>query len=69
MKKKLAFILIVTLLSIGSSTAQYENNWAVGLKVGEPLGLNIRKYFSYGNRVFDLNVGSFGQRQIGRAHV
>jgi hypothetical protein len=60
MKKKFVFILIVTLLSIGNSSAQYENNWAVGLKVGEPLGLNIRKYFSYGNRVFDLNVGSFG---------
>jgi hypothetical protein len=60
MKNKLAFTLIVTLICVGSSFAQYENNWAVGLKVGEPLGLNIRKYFSYGDRVFDVNVGSFG---------
>lgn len=60
MKNKLAIILTVTLLSVGSSFAQYDKNWAVGLKVGEPLGLNIRKYFSYGDRVFDVNVGSFG---------
>ena len=60
MKNKIAITLIFALLSIGSAFSQYENNWAVGLKVGEPLGLNIRKYFSYGERVFDVNVGSFG---------
>jgi hypothetical protein len=60
MKSKLALTLIITLISVGRIFAQYENNWAVGLKVGEPLGLNIRKYFSYGDRVFDVNIGSFG---------
>lgn len=60
MKNKLALTLIITLVSFGSVFAQYENNWAVGLKIGEPLGLNIRKYFSYGDRVFDVNIGSYG---------
>lgn len=60
MKNKLAFTLIITFICLGTAFGQYENNWAVGLKVGEPLGLNIRKYFSYGDRVFDVNVGAYG---------
>lgn len=60
MKKSIVTTLIISLVFIGNSFAQYENNWAVGLKVGEPLGLNIRKYFSYGDKAFDMNVGSFG---------
>ena len=43
----------------GASFAQ-DRNWAVGLKIGEPLGLNVRKYFKDGDRAFDFNVGSFG---------
>ncbi len=60
MKNKLAITLLITFLSFGSVFAQYENNWAVGLKIGEPVGLNIRKYFSYGDRAFDINVGTYG---------
>ena len=40
--------------------AQYNNNVAVGLRIGEPLGLNIRKYFQYGDKAFDLNIGTYG---------
>lgn len=40
--------------------AQYERNWALGLRVGEPVGINIRKYFMGGDRAFDLNVGTYG---------
>ncbi|MCP9767426.1 hypothetical protein EGI22_05850 [Lacihabitans sp. LS3-19] len=60
MKKRTILTLTLTILGLSGAFAQYENNWALGLKVGEPLGLNIRKYFSYGDRSFDVNVGSFG---------
>jgi hypothetical protein len=36
-----------------------EKNGPVGLRLGDPSGLNVKKYF--GNRnAFDLNVGSYG---------
>jgi hypothetical protein len=55
------FLTLSFFILIGfKSKAQYQNNWALGLKVGEPLALNIRKYFSYGDRAFDLNIGSYG---------
>ena len=41
-----------------AALAQY-NNWSVGFRIGEPSGLNIRKYF--GNKhAFDLNIGTYG---------
>ena len=42
------------------SYAQYDSNFALGLRVGEPLGLNIRKYFQYGDKAFDVNIGTYG---------
>ncbi|GAB3893548.1 hypothetical protein GCM10028825_34410 [Spirosoma agri] len=38
--------------------AQY-NNWAVGFRLGDPSGINVRKYFG-NNHAFDLNVGTYG---------
>lgn len=38
--------------------AQY-NNWSVGFRIGEPSGVNIRKYFG-SNHAFDLNIGTYG---------
>lgn len=36
-------------------------NWAVGFRLGEPLGINVRKYFGTERNVaFDLNIGTFG---------
>ncbi len=40
------------------ASAQY-NNWAVGVRIGEPSGLNVRKYFGT-NHAFDLNIGTYG---------
>lgn len=56
--KKIFLIAIVAVLGIGSSQAQY-NNWAVGFKLGEPTGLNIRKYFGDNNAI-DVTVGTYG---------
>ncbi|MFC5408068.1 hypothetical protein ACFPMF_02015 [Larkinella bovis] len=57
------FFFISILLLIGLTTTRQAsaqtNNWAVGFRIGEPSGVNIRKYFG-NNHAFDLNIGSFG---------
>ncbi|WP_229236294.1 hypothetical protein [Emticicia sp. TH156] len=60
--KKTLFLLIpaIILSSVNLVQAQYDNNWAVGFRLGEPLGANIRKYFQDGARAFDVNVGTYG---------
>jgi len=60
--RKLTFFCMLA-LSIGLATpnqalAQY-NNWSVGFRIGEPSGLNVRKYFG-SNHAFDLNIGTYG---------
>jgi hypothetical protein len=55
--KKLALILICT-LSFGFAQAQ-NDNWAVGFKLGEPTGVNIRKYFNNINAI-DVTIGTYG---------
>ena len=61
MKKSL---LLVTLALLGwlmipnTARAQY-NNWSVGFRIGDPSGVNIRKYFGQ-NHAFDLNIGTYG---------
>ncbi|WP_345027068.1 hypothetical protein [Ravibacter arvi] len=55
--KKLIFTLI-GFLSISLAHAQYDN-FAVGFKLGEPTGINIRKYFNNINAL-DLTVGTYG---------
>lgn len=68
MNRKL--LLIVAFLGIGISTsfAQNYNNWAVGLKVGEPVGLNVRKYFDSGSKNVDINFGTYGFLWGGTRH-
>lgn len=70
MKKQLTLLTLVILATF-SASAQYDNNWALGLRVGEPLGVNVRKYFQQGDRAFDVNIGTYGflygrQRDYGR---
>ncbi len=61
MKKFIPLFMLVLLgwlMVPNRAQAQY-NNWAVGFRVGEPSGVNIRKYFG-SNHAFDLNVGTYG---------
>ncbi len=51
-------LTIITLLLIHTAQAQYDN-WAVGFKLGEPTGVNIRKYFNNINAL-DLTIGTYG---------
>lgn len=58
--KKLLFLFLFSFGLNAVSFAQYQSNWAVGLRVGEPLGLNIRKYYDEGGKTFDVNIGTYG---------
>ncbi|MCU0325419.1 MAG: hypothetical protein MUF45_09235 [Spirosomaceae bacterium] len=61
MKRLTAIITFaLMIISLSDTFAQYDYNWAVGFRVGEPLGLNIRKYFRNGDRAFDVNLGTYG---------
>lgn len=57
--KKIIILALITLSSL-EGYAQYERNFALGVKLGEPVALNIRKYFQYGDKTFDVNVGTYG---------
>lgn len=59
MKKQFSLLACICLIST-SSFSQYDSNWALGLRVGEPLGVNVRKYFDLGDKAFDVNVGTYG---------
>lgn len=61
MKKLILLLSLVFLCALFASSraqAQY-NNWSVGFRLGEPAGVNIRKYFG-SNHAFDLNFGTYG---------
>lgn len=55
--KKLA-LTVICALSFGLAQAQYDN-WAVGFKLGEPTGVNIRKYFNNIHAI-DVTIGTYG---------
>lgn len=57
--KKLVLLSFAIVASL-QSYAQYEQNFAIGVKFGEPVGLNVRKYFQYGDKAFDVNFGTYG---------
>jgi hypothetical protein len=55
--KKIIFTIIFAVSVVFVSNAQ-EQKWAVGARLGEPSGLNIRKYFD--ENAFEINVGTYG---------
>lgn len=55
--KKLA-LTVICALCFGMAHAQYDN-WAVGFKLGEPTGVNIRKYFN-NIHALDVTIGTYG---------
>jgi len=64
MKTCLSLVLLGVLSLTLSSSAQAQGepkSWAVGLRLGEPLGLNVRKYLGEDrNHAFDVSVGAIG---------
>lgn len=51
--------LVALLLSLSHGASAQYTNWAFGFRLGEPSGVNIRKYFG-DNHAFDLNIGTYG---------
>ena len=60
MKKSIILVVVIVLIFSHDISAQYTDNVAVGLRIGEPLGINVRKYFQYGDKAFDVNFGTYG---------
>ena len=61
MKKAVRGNLIILLIwstIIGASAQTQTKDWAVGLKVGEPLGINVRKYGD--KNALDVTLGTYG---------
>src|SRR3990172_8071769 len=54
-KIKFTFLTTFGLLSAFSCFSQ-EYNWGVGLRVGDPMGITVKKYLT-DNRALELNVG------------
>jgi hypothetical protein len=54
----LSAILIAFMAIPKQALAQY-NNWAFGFRIGDPSGVNVRKYFGQ-NHAFDINIGTYG---------
>ncbi|MGA0556603.1 hypothetical protein ACO2Q8_08130 [Larkinella sp. VNQ87] len=55
----LLFFFLLIGLTITEKAQAQTNNWAVGFRIGEPAGINVRKYFG-DNHAFDLNIGTYG---------
>lgn len=55
------FLAVATFVVSFTHAQDGPKSWAVGFRVGEPLGLNLRKYFGETqNHAFDVNVGTYG---------
>lgn len=60
MRKLFRVFCAAALLYGVSITAQaQQKNWAVGLRLGEPTGLNVKKYMGKSNAL-DINLGAYG---------
>ncbi|MFC0185718.1 hypothetical protein SAMN04515674_11496 [Pseudarcicella hirudinis] len=54
--KKLLITAIISLCALQSFGQA--KNWAIGFKLGDPTGLNLRKYGE--KTAFDVNIGTYG---------
>ncbi len=53
-------LLLTTLIFSVLTSFSQEKNWAVGGKIGDPIGLNIRHYLSNDKNLVEVNVGVYG---------
>jgi hypothetical protein len=65
MKKIFSLFILFAAMAVAHVQAQ-QQDWAVGLRFGDPSGLNGKKYFGNGT-AFDLTVGSSGNFYGGRS--
>lgn len=59
--RRLLLLAILTLTTLFARAQDGPRRWAVGLRLGEPLGLNLRRYVGEeSRRAFDVSVGTYG---------
>lgn len=51
-------ITLFFVFAIAQNAFSQEKDWAVGMRLGEPAGLNIRKYLD--ENAIEINVGTYG---------
>lgn len=56
---RILFVLIFSIAFIARTSIAQKQNWAVGLRVGEPGGITLRKYTD-NDRAIELNIGTYG---------
>ena len=56
---KKIFLLTFLIISYLSTKAQ-EKNWAIGAKIGDPSGINLRHYLNNDKNAIEVNVGVYG---------
>lgn len=56
---KKIFLLTFLITSYLSTKAQ-EKNWAIGAKIGDPSGINLRHYLNNDKNAIEVNVGVYG---------
>lgn len=71
--KRVIFSLILTGCLLVSAHAQRrssqsDRDWAVGLRLGDPAGINVRKYMG-SNNALELNLGNTGMFYGGRSRA
>lgn len=54
------YILLILLTISYLSTKAQEKNWAIGAKIGDPSGVNIRHYLNNGQNAIEINIGVYG---------
>jgi len=56
--KKIIIVIFLFTLSVLATQAQTQN-WGIGLRVGEPMGLTVKRYLPQG-RAWEFNLGRSG---------
>ena len=63
-RMKKSFFTLLLVLGFSTVNAQ-QKQWAIGLRLGEPTGINVKKYFGK-SHALDLSLGGWGYVYGGR---
>jgi hypothetical protein len=66
-KLLLVFCAAVLLCGVSTTSQAQQKDWAIGIRLGEPAGLNVKKYIGKSNAL-DINIGAYGNFYGQRAY-